>query len=76
MMTYDIIVQVSGREHSGKTSLIALIDELLKQRGIDVVVQRIDEQFDEKVVNIDETIERVKRSKIIIMEHQTAPTKK
>ena len=70
-MSYDLIVQVSGREHSGKTSLIALISELLTLHGIDHDVQRIDTQLDDKLVNIDDSIERVKRSKIIIMEYQT-----
>jgi hypothetical protein len=73
-MNYDIIVQISGNEHSGKTSLLALLGELLHQHGIEATIQRVDPKLDDKLEHIDESIERVKHSKILITEFQTFPT--
>jgi thymidylate kinase len=71
---YDIVVTITGGEHSGKTSLLALIGELLHQHEIDVTIARLDNKLDEKTTHIDESIARVKRSKILITERQTFPS--
>jgi molybdopterin-guanine dinucleotide biosynthesis protein len=69
---YDIIVQVSGKEHSGKTSLIALIGELLKEHGLEnVTFQRADPQIDEKLADLDAARTRAMKSKILIREFNT-----
>lgn len=71
-MAYDITVQFSGKEHSGKTSLIALIAHLLKEAGVeDVTVQRADPQIADKLSDIDGALSRAKKSKILLTEFQT-----
>lgn len=68
----DIEVVVNGKEHSGKTSLIALIAKALEERGLDVTLQRIDPQLGDKLENLDDAIARLKGQKIFIREYQTS----
>ena len=68
----DIEVVVNGKEHSGKTSLIALIAKALEAYGLDVTLQRIDPQLDEKLENPEESAERLKGQKIFIREYRTS----
>lgn len=67
----DIEVVVNGKEHSGKTSLIALIAKALEEHGLEVTLQRIDPQLDEKLEHLDDAITRLKTQKIFIREYQT-----
>jgi thymidylate kinase len=67
----DIEVVVNGKAHSGKTSLIALIAKALEEHGLDVTLQRIDPQLDEKLENLEDAIARLKTQKIFIREYQT-----
>jgi thymidylate kinase len=67
----DIEVVVNGKEHSGKTSLIALIAKALEAHGLDVTLQRIDPQLNEKLENLEDAIARLKGQKIFIREYQT-----
>ena len=67
----DIEVVVNGKEHSGKTSLIALIAKALAEHGLDVTLQRIDPQLDDKLENLEDAVERLKTQKIFIREYQT-----
>ena len=55
----DIEVVVNGKEHSGKTSLIAVIAKALEAHGLDVTLQRIDPQLDDKLENIEDAIKRL-----------------
>jgi molybdopterin-guanine dinucleotide biosynthesis protein len=68
----DIEVVVNGKEHSGKTSLIALIAKALEEYGLEVRLQRIDPQLDDKLENPEAAIARLKGQKIFIREYQTA----
>jgi hypothetical protein len=73
-MAYDIIVTITGKEHTGKTSLLGLIAELLQQHGVAVSVAHLDPTLDDKITNIDDSLERVRRSKILLTEFQTFPS--
>jgi thymidylate kinase len=68
----DIEVVVNGKEHSGKTSLIAIIAKALEEHGLDVTLQRIDPQLDQKLENPEDAIKRLKNQKIFIREYQTS----
>ena len=48
-LEYDIDIQVAGPEHRGKTTLIAYLAKLLEDAGADLIVQRADDQIDEKL---------------------------
>ena len=67
----DIEVVVNGKEHSGKTSLIALIAKALEGYGLDVTLQRIDPQLDAKLENLEDAVKRLKGQKILLREYQT-----
>lgn len=72
MMTYEVTIEVSGKEHTGKTSIIAAISSYLESLGAEVTLQRIDPQLEDKL-QMDETVlERVKKTKVFIREMQTA----
>jgi molybdopterin-guanine dinucleotide biosynthesis protein len=66
----DIEVVVNGKEHSGKTSLIAVIAKALEAHGLDVTLQRIDPQLQEKLDNPGDAVQRLKGQKIFIREYQ------
>ena len=68
----DIEVVVNGKEHSGKTSLIAIIAKALEEHGLEVTLQRIDPQLDEKLEHPEDAIKRLKNQKIFIREYQTS----
>lgn len=65
-------VHVSGPEHTGKTSLIAVIAKALEDHGVTVVLQRADGQLDKKLENIEQSIERVNGATVFLSETQTA----
>ena len=43
--TYDVTIEVSGKEHTGKTFVIAAIATQLESLGVTVILQRVDEQL-------------------------------
>ena len=69
---YDVTIEVSGKEHTGKTSVIAAIAAQLESLGVNVILQRIDPQLDEKLTLDDKVKERLKTTSVFIREMQTA----
>ena len=68
---FDITVHVEGKEHSGKTSLVAALADFLNAQGIDVTVALADPQFAEKLQDPAQALERLKSSRIVIREFET-----
>jgi hypothetical protein len=68
---FDITVHVEGKEHKGKTSLIAVLTQFLRDQGCDVTVALADPQLEEKLQNPDEALERVKSARIVVREYET-----
>ena len=67
-----IHIQVSAPEHSGKTSLMVLLYNHLREMGAKVTLQRADPQIDDKLSAPDDTLrERLKSVDIVITEMQT-----
>jgi CO dehydrogenase nickel-insertion accessory protein CooC1 len=48
-LEFDIEVEVSGKEHQGKTTLVAYLSKILTDAGAELIVQRADPQIDEKL---------------------------
>jgi CO dehydrogenase nickel-insertion accessory protein CooC1 len=48
-LKYDIEVEISGKEHHGKTTLVAYLSKVLTEAGAELIVQRADPQIDEKL---------------------------
>ena len=69
---YDVTIEVSGKEHTGKTSVIAAIATQLESLGVKVILQRIDPQLDEKLAMDDKVRDRLKAITVFIREMQTA----
>ncbi len=59
MMKNDIYVNISGREHKGKTSLTVLFHHFLTEKGIAHTLARTDKQLEEKLEHIDLCVERL-----------------
>jgi CO dehydrogenase nickel-insertion accessory protein CooC1 len=71
-LKYDIEVEVSGREHQGKTTLVAYIAKLLTDAGADLIVQRADPQIDEKLaLTVEELRLKLTGKTIFLREIQT-----
>jgi CO dehydrogenase nickel-insertion accessory protein CooC1 len=71
-LDYDIEVEVSGREHQGKTNLVAYLSKILTDAGVDLIVQRADPQIDEKMgLSIDELRSRLAGKRIFLREVQS-----
>ena len=68
---YDVVIEVSGKEHTGKTSVIAAVAKHLESLGVDVILQRIDPQLDQKLALDDAVLARLKGAKVFIREMQT-----
>jgi molybdopterin-guanine dinucleotide biosynthesis protein len=68
---FDVVIQVSGKEHTGKTSVIAAIGKRLEELGVTVTLQRIDPQLDEKLTMNDRVLERLKNTTVFIQEMRT-----
>lgn len=68
---YDVVIEVSGKEHTGKTSVIAAIAKHLESLGVEIILQRIDPQLDEKLTLNEHVLERLKNTKVFIREMQT-----
>ena len=69
---YDVTIEVSGKEHTGKTSVIAAVAKHLESLGVKVILQRIDPQLDEKLAMTDKVRDRLKNTTVFIREMQTA----
>ena len=69
---YDVTIEVSGKEHTGKTSVIAAIAAQLETLGVKVILQRIDPQLDEKLGLDDKVLERLRNTTVFIREMNTA----
>jgi hypothetical protein len=48
-LVYDIEIEVSGKEHQGKTNLVAYLSKILTDAGLELIVQRADPQIEEKL---------------------------
>jgi thymidylate kinase len=68
---FDITVHVEGKEHSGKTSLVAALADFLKSNGVDVTVALQDPQFAEKLQDPAAALERLKSARVVIREFET-----
>jgi CO dehydrogenase nickel-insertion accessory protein CooC1 len=70
-LNFDIEVEISGKEHQGKTTLVAYLTKLLTDAGAELIVQRADPQIDEKLgLSLDKLREKVVGKKIFIREVQ------
>jgi CO dehydrogenase nickel-insertion accessory protein CooC1 len=71
-LEYDIEVEVSGREHQGKTNLVAYLSKILADAGAELIVQRADPQIDEKLgLPLDELRSKLAGKKVFLREVQT-----
>ncbi len=69
---YDVTIEVSGKEHTGKTSVIAAIAKELEGLGVTVILQRIDPQLDQKLAMDEKVRERLRNTTVFIREMNTA----
>ena len=69
---YDVTIEVSGKEHTGKTSVIAAIAKELEALGVKVILQRIDPQLDEKLALDEKVRDRLRNTTVFIREMNTA----
>jgi len=68
-----IRIEVSGPEHAGKTSVVALIARLFEEQGVKVYLQAADPQLQPKLAdNLSNVAARVACETIIITEMQTS----
>jgi len=71
-LDYDIEVEVSGREHQGKTNLVAYLSKILTDAGMELIVQRADPQIDEKLsLSLDQLRSRLAGKTIFLREVQS-----
>ena len=68
---FDVTIEVSGAEHTGKTSVIAAVAKHLESLGVKVILQRIDPQLDEKLTLNEHVLERLKHTTVFIREMET-----
>ena len=68
---YDVTIEVSGKEHTGKTSVVAAIASQLEALGVKVILQRIDPQLDEKLALDEKVRERLRNTTVFIREMNT-----
>ena len=68
---YDVTIEVSGKEHTGKTSVIAALAKHLESLGVKVILQRIDPQLDENLTLNEHVLDRLKNTTVFIREMQT-----
>jgi CO dehydrogenase nickel-insertion accessory protein CooC1 len=71
-IVYDIEVEVSGREHKGKTTLVAYLTKVLTEAGAELIVQRADPQIDEKLaLDVAALKEKLSGKKIFLRETES-----
>jgi CO dehydrogenase nickel-insertion accessory protein CooC1 len=72
-LLYDVEIEISGKEHQGKTTLVAYLAKVLQDVGVDLIVQRADPQIDEKLeLTLDELKAKLAGKRIFLREIQTA----
>ncbi|MDR3512231.1 MAG: hypothetical protein P4L73_11395 [Caulobacteraceae bacterium] len=72
-LLYDVEIEVSGKEHQGKTTLVAYLAKLLGETGVELIVQRADPQIDEKLdLSLEELKVKLAGKRIFLREVQTA----
>jgi hypothetical protein len=68
-LTYDIEIDVSGKEHRGKSTLVAYLSKILSGSGVELIVQRADPQIDDKLnMTLDQLREKLVGKKIFLRE--------
>ena len=71
-LSFDIEVEVSGKEHHGKTTLVAFLVKALTDAGVDLIVQRADPQIDEKLdMSVEALKDKLAGKRIFLREVQT-----
>lgn len=68
---FDIVIDVQGKEHSGKTSAMAVIAAHLRSLGVEVVLQNVD-QLEEKLEDLEKATARLETCRVLIRETHTA----
>lgn len=68
---FDIVIDVQGKEHSGKTSAMAVIAAHLRTLGVEVVLQNVD-QLEDKLQDLDKATTRLETCRVLIRETHTA----
>lgn len=67
-----ITITIEGPEHAKKTTTIAAIKKALDSHGVEVQVQQIDPQIDDKLnLTADELTHALQGVKVRILEFQT-----
>ena len=70
-LVYDIEIEISGKEHQGKTNLVALLSKVLTEAGIELIVQRADPQIDDKLnLTVDQLKAKLAGKKVFLREVQ------
>lgn len=72
-LKYDVEIEVSGKEHQGKTTLIAYLAKALAEVGVDLIVQRADPQIEEKLELSIEAIKAKLAGKTIFLREVQTP---
>jgi CO dehydrogenase nickel-insertion accessory protein CooC1 len=72
-LKYDVEIEVSGKEHQGKTTLIAYLVKALEEVGVDLIVQRADPQIEEKLELSIEAIKAKLAGKTIFLREVQTP---
>jgi Ni2+-binding GTPase involved in maturation of urease and hydrogenase len=76
MLANNLKITVSGKAGSGKSTIIELIDRILKEHGFDTEVNHLDIPADQRekwLENLDKRVEDMKtRKKTMILVEQTS----
>lgn len=70
-MMSQIVVQFTGPEHSGKTSLMVVLAAFLKEQGVDVRLQMADPQIADKLAQPQSCLERLQDATVVMREYKT-----
>jgi len=73
----NVFITVQGPDHSGKTTIIALIEEYLRGIGCEVTLQMADAQLPEKLTaDRSKLIARMQGVKVFLSEATTSALRK
>jgi CO dehydrogenase nickel-insertion accessory protein CooC1 len=72
-LQYDIEIEVSGKEHQGKTTLVAYLSKLLADAGAELIVQRADQQIEQKLAMTEAELKAKLTGKKIFLRELQAP---
>lgn len=68
-LKYDIEIDVSGADHSDRTTIVAYLSKLLSHSEEEVIIQHADPEIDDKLVlSADELRERLRGKTIFVRE--------